>query len=107
MELVRSVTFSRSKIRGKCCQPRGSACECIARRMIEQKSAKVPEDHLVAVLQLAQASWNANAIMIEIRHITATSIYRSTIDHHILCAKSMGLEISASRLEVTPSIRTT
>jgi hypothetical protein len=82
------------------------ACERIARKMIEQKGAKVPEDHLVAVLRLAQAGWNANAIAIEMRRITATSIYRSTIDRHILRAKSMGLEIPVSRLEVTPLIRT-
>ncbi|MFI6367943.1 hypothetical protein ACIBG0_34970 [Nocardia sp. NPDC050630] len=69
------------------------ACERVARQMIAQRSAKVPEDHLVAVLRLAQAGWNANAIAVEMRRITAASIYRSTIDRHILCAKSMGLEI--------------
>jgi hypothetical protein len=46
-------------------------------------------------VRLAQAGWNADAIAIEMRRITAASICRSTIDRHILSAKSMGLEIPA------------
>ncbi|WP_429454924.1 hypothetical protein [Nocardia sp. GP40] len=81
-------------------------CERIAHMMVAQRSARVPEDHLVFVLRHAQAGWNANAIALKMRRLTTAPIHRSTIDRHILCARSLGLQVPLPRIEARPGVRT-
>ncbi|WP_280383856.1 hypothetical protein [Nocardia wallacei] len=76
-------------------------CERIAYQLVVRKESRLNEDHLVAVLRMAQSGANAHAIATQMTATTGTRFARSTIDRAIDRARQFGLRTNNVDQEVT------
>jgi hypothetical protein len=78
-------------------------CERIAADMVLRGLSKLDEKDLVAVLRMAEAGENANAIASRLTATTGSTVARSTVDRAISRAQQLGLRPTVTRQGVSHS----